>query len=327
MILVTGGAGYIGSHVCKMLHGLGHEVLVVDNLERGHREFLKWGRFEQVDLCDAQSVARIFDRYPITAVMHFAAFCYVHESMLHPLSYYRNNLEGAMNLLQSMVAHQVQDIIFSSTCAVYGFATQVPLREDHPYDPVNPYGRSKRMVEQMLEDCERAHGIRYAALRYFNAAGADPDCEIGEWHEPETHLIPLTLDAALGRRKKLTIFGDRHDSPDGTCVRDYVHVNDLASAHVKVLEYLRREDASVALNLGNGDGYSVRQVVQTVERVTGTGVPHEIGPANAGDPPQLVAGAERARELLGWTPQFPRLEQIVETAWAWRQKLLAKHGV
>lgn len=327
MIVVTGGAGYIGSHVNKELHNRGHETLVLDNLSRGHREFAKWGVFEEIDLRDLDGLRKLFKRYPISAVMHFAALSYVHESMSFPLNYYDNNLLGAMNLLRVMLENDVQDIIFSSSCAVYGFATQVPLREDHPYAPINPYGRGKRMVEQMLEDCRAAHGIRYASLRYFNAAGADPDCEIGEWHVPETHLIPLTLDAAMGLRERLTIYGDQHKSPDGTCVRDYIHVLDLAVAHILVLEHLKEKGESLALNLGNGDGYSVRQVVQTVERVTGRPVPHEIGPANPGDPPQLVAASERAKELLGWEPRYPKLEQIVETAWAWRKRLRAEHGV
>lgn len=327
MILVTGGAGYIGSHLNKMLHQLGQETVVLDNLSRGHRELVKWGVFEEVDLLDMEGLRKVFQRYPISAVVHFAALSYVHESMRAPLEYYNNNLSGAVNLLQAMVEHEVRDIIFSSTCAVYGMATQTPLTEEHQYAPVNPYGRSKRMVEQMLEDSRMAHGVRFAALRYFNAAGADPDAAIGEWHEPETHLIPLTLEAAMGLRPRLTIFGDQHNSPDGTCVRDYIHVNDLADAHIKVLDYLQKEDTSVALNLGNGDGYSVRQVVQTVERVTGTSVPHDIGPANPGDPPQLVAGAGKARELLDWNPRFPKLEQIVETAYVWRQKLQRDFGV
>ncbi len=325
MILVTGGAGYIGSHVNKALHALGHETLVLDNLVTGHREFARWGQFAQVDLRDLEGLRALFKRYPVKAILHFAACSYVRESMENPLKYYENNLCGAINLLQVMREFGVQDIIFSSTCAVYGFARQVPLLEDHPIAPINPYGRSKRMVEQMLQDAEQAYGIRSACLRYFNAAGADPDTEIGEWHTPETHIIPVALDAVLGTGPELTIFGDSHESPDGTCVRDYIHVEDLAQAHIQVLEYLQREGRSVALNLGNGGGYSVRQVVDTVAKVTGRPVPHHYGPANPGDPPVLVAHADRARELLGWNPRFPELESIVETAWAWHQKLYREY--
>ncbi len=321
MILVTGGAGYIGSHVNKLLHVQGRETIVLDNLVHGHREFAKWGVFEQLNLCDLDGLRALFKRYPISAVMHFAAFSYVRESMENPQKYYHNNLLGALNLLRVMGENNVQKIIFSSTCAVYGFATQIPLREDHPYAPINPYGRSKRMVEQIIEDYHEAYGVDYAFLRYFNAAGADADCEIGEWHTPETHLIPVALDAALGKRDRLTIYGNTHDTPDGTCIRDYIHVTDLALAHVQVLDYLRRGEGSLILNLGNGGGYSVKEVVETIERVTGLPVPHCIGEANPGDPPQLVAAASKAKSLLHWNPQFPALEQIVETAWNWHQRL------
>lgn len=321
MILVTGGAGYIGSHVNKALAALGRETLVLDNLSNGHDSFAKWGVFEQADLLDAAALQQIFDIYPITGVMHFASFCYVRESMENPAKYYRNNLQGVLHLLDAMVAHDVPNIIFSSTCAVYGFATQVPLLEDHPLAPINPYGRSKRMIEQILADYSMAYGLQYACLRYFNAAGADPDCEIGEWHDPETHIIPVTLDAAMGKAPALTIHGGEHPTPDGTCIRDYIHVNDLATAHIKTLEYLEKGGESLAMNLGNGGGYSVRQVVETVERITGKSVPHSYGPANPGDPPQLVASAEHAKNLLDWRPKYPGLDAIVETAWAWHQRL------
>jgi UDP-glucose 4-epimerase len=324
MILITGGAGYIGSHVNKMLASLGRETLVLDNLVHGHREFVKWGVFEHVDLDNPDALKKLFSKYPINSVIHFAAYCYVHESMDNPMKYYFNNVAGTLNLLRAMLEHDVQNIIFSSTCAVYGFALEVPLPETHHTAPINPYGRSKLMIENILQDFHAAYGLNHAALRYFNAAGADPDTEIGEWHEPETHLIPLVLDTALGKREKLTVYGDKHDTPDGTCIRDYIHVNDLAKAHILMLEYLEKGGESRAVNLGIGGGYSVREVIEIAEQVSGRPVPFVVGKANPGDPPQLVAAADTVRNLLGWSPEFPKLEQIIGTAWEWH-KHLYKH--
>ncbi len=321
MILITGGAGYIGSHLNKMLVSQGRETIVLDNLVHGHREFAKWGAFEQQDLADIDGLKAVFSTYPIHSVIHFAAYCYVHESMNNPALYYYNNVSGTLNLLRAMLEYDVQNIIFSSTCAVYGYALEVPLPETHHTSPINPYGRSKLMIEQILQDFNTAYGLNFAALRYFNAAGADPETEIGEWHEPETHLIPLVLDTALGKRAKLTVYGDTHNTPDGTCIRDYIHVNDLAKAHILMLDHLEKNGESRAINLGNGGGYSVREVIEIAEKVSGRSIPFVVGSANPGDPPQLVAAANTARSLLGWQPDFPTLEQIIGTAWAWHKRL------
>ncbi len=321
MLLITGGAGYIGSHMNKLASSLGRETLVLDNLVHGHREFLKWGDFVYQDLNDLEGLRKVFKTHPIEAVVHFAAYCYVHESMKDPGKYYNNNLTGTLNLLRAMLENDVDTIIFSSTCAVYGFALEVPLTEKHKKDPINPYGRSKYMIEQMLEDYSRAYGLKYACLRYFNAAGADVDTEIGEWHEPETHLIPLVLDTAMGKREKLTVFGNSHGTPDGTCIRDYIHVTDLAQAHVLMLEHLERNGGNYAVNLGNGDGYSILEVIEAAERISGKPVPYAYGEANPGDPPQLVAASESARSLLGWDPKHFGLDAIIGSAWEWHKRL------
>ena len=321
MILITGGAGYIGSHANKRLSLNGVGTVVFDNLVYGHREFARWGEFVEGDLSDRAALADLFDRYPITAVMHFAAYAYVGESVEKPAKYYRNNVGNVLNLLEEMRSHGVSTFIFSSTCATYGDPIEVPMAEDHPQRPVNPYGRSKLMVEEILRDYGAAYGLRYASLRYFNAAGADPDGEVGEWHEPETHLIPLVLDVALGVRESVKIFGTDYPTADGTCIRDYIHVTDLAEAHLLALEYLQRGGQSDVYNLGNGNGFSVREVIETATKITGRSIHAVEWQRRAGDPPALVGSSEKARKMLLWKPRFHELPMIIETAWAWHQKL------
>jgi UDP-glucose 4-epimerase len=319
--LIVGGAGYIGSHVNKMLNLHGFETVVFDNLSYGHRDFVKWGLFEEGDLGDMADIKRVFQKYPITAVMQFAAFTYVGESVEDPQKYYLNNLYNTLNLLEVMLEEKVNYFVFSSTCATYGDPVEIPITEDHPQNPINPYGKGKYMVEQVLEDYSKAYNLRYASLRYFNAAGADPDGEIGELHDPETHLIPLILDVALGNREDIKIFGTDYPTADGTCIRDYIHVLDLADAHIKALEYIQNNDLSDVFNLGNGQGFSVREVIDTVEKVTGKKIKaSEVG-RRPGDPPVLVGSALKARELLGWQPRFDDLSLIIDTAWRWQQKI------
>jgi UDP-arabinose 4-epimerase len=319
-ILVTGGAGYIGSHTAKTLAAAGHRPIVIDNLSYGHEWAVKWGPFERGDLADAAWVAGVFDRHAVEAVIHFAASAYVGESMTDPRKYFRNNTVNTLNLLDVMVGHGVTRLVFSSTCATYGVPDRVPIDEEHRQAPVNPYGESKLFVERMLYWYGQAYGLRSVALRYFNASGADPAGEIGEDHDPETHLIPLVIDAALGRRPPVGVFGTDYPTPDGTAIRDYIHVVDLAEAHLRALDYLVGGGASAAFNLGTGRGHSVREVIETVERVGGTPVPRVASPRRAGDPPALVADARRAREVLGWTARFADLDVIIEHAWKWHAK-------
>jgi UDP-glucose-4-epimerase GalE len=316
-VLVTGGAGYIGSHTCKALAAAGYLPVTLDNLVYGHRWAVRWGPFEQADLADREAVERILRRHDIGAVVHFAAYAYVGESMADPGRYFRNNVVSSLNLLEAMRAAGVGRIVFSSTCATYGVPDAVPIGEDHPQRPVNPYGESKLFVERALHWHGVAHGLRWMALRYFNAAGADPDGEIGEDHEPETHLIPLAIDSALGRRGALQVMGTDYPTPDGTAIRDYIHVADLADAHVRALRHLEGDGASGALNLGTGQGHSVREVVAMVERVSGRAVDARNAPRRAGDPPTLVAAPGRARELLSWNPRWSSLESIVRSAYRW----------
>jgi len=321
MILIVGGAGYIGSHVNKMLNLHGFETVVFDNLSYGHRDFVKWGLFEEGDLGDMADIKRVFQKYPITAVMQFAAFTYVGESVEDPQKYYLNNFYNTLNLLEVMMEEKVNYFVFSSTCATYGDPVEIPITEDHPQNPINPYGKGKYMVEQVLEDYNKAYNLRYASLRYFNAAGADPDGEIGELHDPETHLIPLILDVALGNKEDIKIFGNDYPTADGTCIRDYIHVLDLADAHIKALEYIQNNDLSDVFNLGNGQGFSVKEVIDTVEKITGKKIKaSEVG-RRPGDPPVLVGSALKARELLGWQPQFDDISLIIDTAWRWQQKI------
>ena len=316
-ILVTGGAGYIGSHACKALARAGHRPVTYDNLVYGHREAVRWGPLVEADLADNECLTDTFQRYDISAVMHFAAFAYVGESVIKPEAYFHNNVTNSLRLLEAMRAHNVRRIVFSSTCATYGVPEQVPISESAHQRPVNPYGESKLMVERMLQWYGSAHGFTHATLRYFNAAGADPEGEIGEDHQPETHLIPLVLEAALGNRAQIDVFGTDYATPDGTAIRDFIHVQDLAEAHVKALDRLLAGGLSLTLNLGTGVGHTVREVITAAERITGHRIPRREGPRRAGDPPVLVADASRAREVLGWTPGLSDLDTIIRTAWAW----------
>ena len=320
-VLVTGGAGYVGSHACKALAAAGYQPIVFDNLVYGHERAVRWGPLEQGDIGDRDRLDAVIAQYRPEAVMHFAAYAYVGESVVDPGKYYRNNVAGTLTLLEAMRDHGIRRLVFSSTCATYGIPDQVPIPETTAQRPINPYGTSKLMVEMMLRDFDAAHGLRSMALRYFNAAGADPDGHIGEMHDPETHLIPLALDAASGRGPALKLFGEDYDTPDGTCVRDYIHVGDLAAAHVLALGVLERNDASDAFNLGTGQGHSVRDVIAGVERVTGLSVPLSLAPRRPGDPASLVAEARRSASELGWRPEMSDLDTILATAWAWHQKV------
>lgn len=318
--LVVGGAGYIGSHMVKQLRRAGHDLVVADNFSTGYRSALMDARVVELDIADAQALDDLFASQHFDAVFHFASFIQVGESVSEPGKYYQNNLAATLTLLQAMLRANVRHFIFSSTAAVYGDPMYVPIDEDHPKAAINPYGRSKWMVEQMLEDFDRAYGLKSVCLRYFNAAGADPEGQLGERHEPETHLLPLILQAASGRRAAITVYGRDYDTPDGTCIRDYVHVSDLVAAHALAVDYLLAGGASTAFNLGNGQGFSVQQVIETARRVTGKEIRVNEAPRRAGDPPRLVADPKRANALLGWQPQFASLEQIVAHAWAWEQK-------
>jgi UDP-arabinose 4-epimerase len=319
-ILVTGGAGYVGSHCCKALAEAGFEPVVFDNLTMGHRSAARFGPLVEGDMRDAEALGAAFRAHRPEAVMHFAALALVGESTAHPERYYSVNVGGTLNLLEAMRANDVPKIVFSSTCAVYGEPARVPITEDFPRRPVNPYGASKLACEWMMEDFDRAHQLRSMRLRYFNAAGADPAAEIGERHEPETHLIPLVLDAALGRRPGVSIFGTDYPTPDGTALRDYIHVMDLAAAHVAALRHLLAGGASEAVNLGTGHGASVREVIAAVESVTGRRVPVKEAPRRAGDPPALIADPSRAEQLLDWRAAAG-LDAIVSDAWRWHQKV------
>jgi UDP-arabinose 4-epimerase len=318
-ILVTGGAGYIGSHTCKALAAAGYRPVALDSLVQGHRWAVRWGPLVEADLADRAALARMLREREISAVIHFAAHAYVGESMTDPGGYFRNNVVNTLNLLDAMHGAGVEQIVFSSTCATYGVPESIPITEDHRQLPVNPYGESKLFVERALHWHGVAHGLRWVALRYFNAAGADADGEIGEDHDPETHLIPLAIDTALGRRSQLQVMGSDYPTPDGTAVRDYVHVTDLADAHVRALRHLGAGGASVALNLGTGRGHSVREVIAAVERVAGRRVRAIDAPRRAGDPPALVSSAGRAAEVLGWQPRFSDLDTIVRTAYRWHR--------
>ena len=323
-VLVTGGAGYIGAHTCKALARKGYEVVVLDNLVYGHREFVKWGELVEGDLSDRVFLRETFEKYQPDAVLHFAAYSYVGESVEDPSKYYRNNVVGTLNLLDAARESGVKEFVFSSTCATYGMPETVPIVETETQNPINPYGRTKLAIEGMLTDFDRAYDLKSVSLRYFNAAGADADAEIGEDHTPETHLIPLVLDAALGRRAEITVFGTDYDTPDGTCIRDYIHVTDLADAHLRALDYLSKGGESAAFNLGNGKGYSVKEVIDSATRVTGKEIKRVMGGRRAGDPPTLVGSAKKAKEVLGWKPESAEIDKIVEDAWRWHQKRFSK---
>lgn len=316
-VLVTGAAGYIGSHALKALQADGHEVVALDDLRRGHVAALRGIELIRTAIQDRATVERELRDRRVDAVMHFAASCYVGESVEKPLEYYDNNVVGTLRLAEACVAAGVRTFVLSSTAATYGQPKVVPISEETPRRPVNPYGRSKAIAEDILTDCAAASGLRPIFLRYFNAAGADPDGELGEDHDPETHLIPNALLAAFGRAPGMKIFGDDYDTPDGTCVRDYVHVTDLAQAHVRALDFAANGGSCRAFNLGSGSGYSVRQVVDTVREVAGREFEVTVEPRRAGDPPTLVAASERARQELGWRPDHENLTTIVETAWRW----------
>ena len=325
-ILVTGGAGYVGSHACKALAAAGLVPVTLDNMVYGHRSSVRWGPLVEGDAGDETLVRRIMREHSISAVMHFAGFAYVGESVHEPAKYYSNNFSATVRLLGAMRAENVNRFVFSSTCATYGVPTAMPIGEDHPQHPINPYGESKLFVERMLEWMSAAHGIRYATLRYFNAAGADADGAIGEDHSPETHLIPLAIEAALGKRPPVSIFGTDYPTADGTAIRDYIHVTDLALAHVAALARLESARENLKLNLGTGVGHSVRDVIRAIEQVSGKHVPAVEAPRRAGDPPELVAASGKAKAVLGWTPRHSDLSNIVRTAWAWHSRAAERNG-
>lgn len=319
-ILVVGGAGYIGSHMVLLLREHGHEVVVLDDLSSGHADAVLDAELVCGTIADTDLLDRLFSAHRFDAVMHFASFIQVGESVQHPNKYYRNNFSNTLTLLDAMVRHGVLAFIFSSTAAIFGEPEYTPIDEEHPKRPINPYGRTKLMVEQALQDYDVAYGLKSVCLRYFNAAGADPLSRIGERHDPETHLIPILLQVASGRRPSAQVFGRDYDTPDGTCVRDYIHVLDLCSAHELALQALLRGCASTAYNLGNGNGFSVQQVIDTVQEVSGRTLAVVDSPRRAGDPAQLVADSSLIREQLGWHPRYPDLHSIVSHAWSWEQE-------
>ena len=314
-VLVTGGAGYIGSHTCKLLAGRGIEPVVYDNLSHGHRDFVRWGPFVQGDVRDADTIGRTLRQFRPGGVIHFAALAYVGESVADPAKYYANNVVGTLTLVEAMRDAGVENIVFSSSCATYGTPDHSPIREDAPTRPISPYGRGKLMAEQILSDIGHAHGLRSVVLRYFNATGADPDGEIGERHDPETHLIPRALMAAAGLIPSFELFGDDHPTPDGTCIRDFIHVADLARGHGLALDWLEHGGASITLNLGTGTGTSIREILDRIAHLTGRRVPLVIGPRREGDPPAIWADATKARELLGFVPLCSDIDTIIRSAW------------
>ncbi|MFD2923068.1 UDP-glucose 4-epimerase GalE [Halobacillus naozhouensis] len=320
-VLVCGGAGYIGSHAVAQLLDRNEDVVVVDNLQKGHREAVVEGAaFYQGDLRDGVFLNEVFEENDIDAVIHFAADSQVGESVEDPLKYYDNNVYGAVCLLRVMAAHQVKKIVFSSTAAAYGEVEQVPIQETDPTVPTNPYGETKLAIENMLKWAEQAHGIQSVVLRYFNVAGADPKGRIGEDHDPETHLIPIILQVALGKREEILIFGNDYPTKDGTCIRDYIHVTDLVDAHLLAIKKLRSQSGSATYNLGNGQGFTVKEVIDAARKVTGHDIPAEIAPRRPGDPAQLVASSEKAMNELGWKPQHSDLDHMIQTAWNWFQE-------
>ena len=323
-ILVAGGAGYIGSHMVKQLALAGNDVITLDNLSYGYRDAVKYGEFIEGDLGDNTVLDAIFKSGEIDAVMHFAGFIQVGESVIKPSMYYLNNVVNTHTLLDAMLRHKVMNFIFSSTAAIFGEPDYTPIDEKHNKQPINPYGHSKLMIEQVLDDYDKAYGLRSTCLRYFNAAGADPDGELGERHSPETHLIPLILQAASGRRDDIKVFGDDYETNDGTCVRDYIHINDLCDAHSLALDCMIKNDKSARFNLGNGKGFSVKQVIDVVKEVSGKDFKVSIEPRREGDPAVLVADASLAKKELNWQPKFSELRDIVKTAWEWEINFLSK---
>jgi UDP-glucose 4-epimerase len=327
MILVTGGAGYIGSHTVQSLQKAGYGVIILDNLVYGHRELVDnvlKAKLIVGDISDRALLSDIFSTYPISAVIHFAAYAYVGESVMFPAKYYRNNVVGTLTLLEAMIAASVKKIVFSSTCATYGVPMSLPITEDHPQRPINPYGISKLTVEKMLADFDGAYGLKSVIFRYFNAAGADPVGRLGEDHSPETHLLPLVLMAALGKREAVSILGNDYPTPDGTCIRDYIHVADLAQAHIQGLDYLLSGNDSDVFNLGNGGGFSVKEVIEAAREITGKTIEAIACPRRPGDPPILIGSSEKANKVLGWQPQYPNLKDMLLHAWNWHLK---RHGL
>ncbi|MFD0912579.1 UDP-glucose 4-epimerase GalE [Methylophilus luteus] len=319
-VLVVGGAGYIGSHMVKMLLSAGHDVLTLDNLSNGHRDAVLGGTFIEGDLADVNCLNQLFEQHQPEAVMHFASYIQVGESVRKPDIYYQNNVSNTLNLLDVMLKFNVKKFIFSSTAAVFGEPDYVPIDEKHPHRPMNPYGRSKWIMEQILSDYDQAFDFRSVCLRYFNAAGADPEGQLGERHDPETHLIPLVLQVASGRRADIQVFGSDYDTPDGTCVRDYIHITDLCSAHLAALQYLNNGGESNLFNLGNGIGFSVQEIIDTARKVSGKDITVVHAARRDGDPARLVADSKRAKSILNWTPQYTELETIVSHAWQWEMK-------
>ena len=318
-VLVTGGAGYIGSQTVKELLREGFDPVIVDDLSEGHRQAITGGTFHQLSLANRDALAALLKKEPVDAVIHFAAHCYVGESMDDPLKYYRNNTANALNLLEVAVERGIRKFVFSSTCATYGEPEHLPLREDHPQNPVNVYGDTKLAVEKMLRALDRSHSFRSVILRYFNASGADPEGELGEDHDPETHLIPLVLQVALGQRKEIRIFGDDYRTPDGTCIRDYIHVVDLAQAHIRALQYLAGGGESDAFNVGTGNGFSVNEIIASARKITGHPIPALVDPRRAGDPAELVAQSAKIRNKLDWKPRYTSAEEVIRTAWEWHR--------
>lgn len=322
-ILVTGGAGYIGSHTVKTLKEIGYEVIVLDNLAYGHREIVEdvlGVKLIVGDISDYDLLTQIFSDYPIEAVMHFAAYAYVGESIKEPRKYYKNNVAGTLSLLEAMVDASVNKFIFSSTCATYGVPDEVPIVETDPQNPINPYGASKLMIERILSDFDAAYGLKSICLRYFNAAGADPSGLLGEDHTPETHLIPLVLLAALGKRDSISVFGTDYSTPDGTCIRDYIHVLDLAEAHLLAFQYLQKYNTSDTFNLGNGNGFSVKEVIDIAKQISGNDFKVKFEDRRPGDPASLIGGAKKAEEILGWQPSRTSLESIMTDAFNWHKR-------
>lgn len=325
-ILVTGGAGYIGSHTVQALQKAGYEVIIVDNLVYGHQDLVEnvlQTKLVIGDIGDRAFLDNLFANHAIAAVIHFAAYAYVGESVVNPAKYYGNNFVGTFTLLEAMRAASVNKIVFSSTCATYGEPKTIPIPEEHPQNPINPYGMSKLMVEKLLADFDTAYGLKSVCFRYFNAAGADPEGRLGEDHSPETHLIPLILLTALGKRESISIFGTDYPTADGTCIRDYIHVSDLALAHVQGLEYLLADNQSQVFNLGNGNGFSVREIIEAARQITGKKIEVVESDRRAGDPPVLVGSSAKARKILSWQPQYPDIQDIIAHAWHWHQQ---RHG-
>ena len=319
-VIVTGGAGYIGSHACKALSRSGFTPITFDNLSRGHEWAVKWGPLEKGDILDEDRLDEVFSKYTPCAVMHFAALAYVGESVTNPLKYYRNNVTGTHNLLNRMITNGIDKFIFSSTCAIYGNPEVIPINEEHVKNPINPYGNTKATVEAMLADLSQTNLLSYISLRYFNAAGADPDSEIGECHEPETHLIPLVLEAAASIRSHVEVYGNDYDTPDGTCIRDYIHATDLADAHIRALEYLLDGGSSNFYNLGTENGYSVNEIIENAKQVSGKVINVRVISRRPGDPPVLIADSSKIKQKLGWTLKYSDINLIMSSAWQWQTK-------